>query len=362
MMRHGSRTVYKPMACWAAAPGAPAVGPDFQGCDSLPLAVGVSRSPRLIKHYDSRGGCSFGSLLPVANSQFMDNAKSLNASYGSTPWWHTLDPSDPASVFLYSCDNDRNLGSLDMVINHLFPEHQSNGSMFVHTTPAAEDPWKIDVPEGPPCAGAKPPTVDTVKEIAEDPAFHDFVRRWNQASNSTWAMDYFDCIITAQCSGAPIPSAISTELAKEAVNWGFREKIARVRSTDWTSLLSARAWAELASKLGDAVNGKGPSLAIWSNHDTTMIYMLQALGAWNGLWPRYASMISVELYRKEGKHMVRVVQDGTVLPLEACDGRSVCPFEEFTSIIASWLSSFELCKKAGDVVLPPGPKPRDLVP
>ena len=42
-----------------------------------------------------------------------------------------------------------------------------------------------------------------------------------------------------------------------------------------------------------------PALCLYSAHDTTLIPLLVALGAWDGKWPRYGSTIAVELVAEE---------------------------------------------------------------
>lgn len=342
--RHGARTLWKPMSCWAPAPGAGAEGPTFRNCN-LEIASAVGKEQRLLKQYDLPGHCGVGALLPEANEQFWAGAASLNATYGQVPWWGSLKPEDPWSVHLYSCDNDRNLGSLDMLINHMFPRSRANKSSWrqlrVHTRPEELDPWSslgVGVATGPPCS-TEARTSPAAELVEADPEFKRFKQQWYSAANVTWDYALFDCVLTSRCYGAQMPAGISDELATEALHWGFLVDAAPLRSTNWTSLWIAEALKNLTDHLDDATRGKSPRLFVWSTHDFEMMYVLEALSAWDGKWPGYASMITLELYRQpqgEEQYFVRFLRGGQPLRLGACGDKVVCPLRELKASVQHW--------------------------
>merc|ERR1712194_376578 len=150
---------------------------------------------------------------------------------------------------MYSADNDRNLGSLDMLSSQLFPEKHAKGSLVAHTKKAEQDPWEIgDYIDKSPCAHASSSS-SPLQDFEHDPAFRVFVDEWNQASNSTWSHVYLDCITTSRCSGAPLPPAIGERLADQALLWGFLQHTATVRLTDWTSILVSPVLEEIADRV-----------------------------------------------------------------------------------------------------------------
>ncbi|CAE7553377.1 Acp6 [Symbiodinium natans] len=330
--RHGARSLWAPLQCWARSVGAPSEHPPFR-CN-LPFSISVGRARPLTKHFDQPGGCGLGSLLDEAPEQFKNLAWSLNASYQHTSLWKHLSLSDD-SVYLYSCDNERNLASVDLLTSQLFAGSQADSAVEIHTLPAKDDPFEL-----PGCVATSPcdgSPVQAMEEIEMDKNYRAFASTWLQQANVSWNRENFDCILTARCAGLGLPTAIHNELADEALYWGWRQQMAPVRTTNWTSLVASRALEAIANKLKMASDG--PKLAVWSTHDSTMIYLLNALGGWDGRWPGYASVVVLELYaspnKGEGETLLRVVRDGEPLTLGVC-GEVLCPLSRFLAAVESW--------------------------
>ncbi|CAJ1355073.1 unnamed protein product [Effrenium voratum] len=322
--RHGARNLWAPLGCWAPAPKAAPAAPELQ-C-RLPFGVSAGHGRhRLTKRYLTPGHCGFGSLLGEAEVQFRNLAGSLNASYGQVPWWKTLDVRD-ASVRLYSCDNERNLGSLDLLMAKLFP---SNYEASVDTLPPEEDPFQLPGFFGvSPCDGSPLPAL---QEIEDDKDFRAFAERWLRRANVTWNHMLYDCILTARCAGASLPPAIE-EVADEALLWGYRQQLAAVYGSNWTTWAVQPALHAIALEMQTAAQVEVPRLAVWSTHDSTMIYLLKALQAWDGVWPGYASAVVLELYRGPEGPLVRLLRDGRPVTMGACE--VLCPLARFLRVVA----------------------------
>lgn len=333
--RHGARTLWTPMDCWKATPTSEPEMPHFE-CD-LPFSIGIGHTRhRLTKHYLQPGHCGLGSLLGQAETQFKDLAASLNQSYGHIPWWKRLEPptdlQSTGSVRLYSCDNERNLGSLDLLAAQLFPEKLEAS---VDTMPPKEDPFELPgFVSTSPCDGS---TLPKLQEIHADNDFRDFASRWRSHANVTWNHMLYDCILTSGCAGLPLPQAISSELADEALYWGFQQSTAAVFYSNWTTWDASQALQWLAQQMHHAIEHGLPKLALWSTHDSTMIYLLNALHAWDNIWPGYATALVLELYADRTAHefLVRILRDGQPLKLGLCDDKVLCPLTRFLQAVES---------------------------
>eukprot|EP00736_Rhodelphis_marinus_P002718 Rmarinus@m.12766 len=89
-------------------------------------------------------------------------------------------------------------------------------------------------------------------------------------------------------------------------------------------------------------------LHLISSHDTTIVSILSALGAYSNEWPPYASTLALELYRRpeEGEEeaqsgkdrdnfFVRVLYNEEDLPIPACGNSSVCKYQDFIDLLQS---------------------------
>eukprot|EP00931_Biecheleriopsis_adriatica_P122250 TRINITY_DN97250_c0_g1_i1.p1 TRINITY_DN97250_c0_g1~~TRINITY_DN97250_c0_g1_i1.p1 ORF type:complete len:479 (+),score=65.80 TRINITY_DN97250_c0_g1_i1:149-1438(+) len=340
--RHGARALWAPLECWAAAPGQKPQTPSFR-CAELPFAIasGLERH-QLLKRYDLPGGCGVGSLLPEADEQFANLARSLNESYSGTPWWSTLNMADPENVYLYSDDNERNLGSIDMLVAYLSPRAAAESEIFVNTLPSQDDPFDVGAHyvQQSLCDGSD---LEALQQLRVDTSFKRFAAAWRNAANVSWHHTLFDCVLTARCSGAGLPAALGGSLADEALFWGPAEQLAAVRSTNWTSVLASRALDALGAVLQKGADENSVRLSLWSTHDTTMMYLLQALLAWDGTWPGYASSIAFELYKHKDAHFVKVVRDGKSISIGACGGKTMCPLQDFLVIAKRYQDELAAC-------------------
>ena len=69
-----------------------------------------------------------------------------------------------------------------------------------------------------------------------------------------------------------------------------------------------------------------------------MLPLLVTLQVDNGVWPSYASMILIELYKtttSTSGFSVRVVYNGKVLSLPFCAGSSLCDYKTFSAYLST---------------------------
>jgi len=194
-----------------------------------------------------------------------------------------------------------------------------------------EDPFELPgFVSTSPCDGTALPALE---EIHADKDFRLFAAKWWSHANVSWNHMLYDCILTSRCAGVPLPQAISAELADEALFWGFQQQMAAVHFSNWTTWEASQALQSLAKQMHHAIEKGLPKLALWSTHDSTMIYLLHALDAWDNIWPGYATAMVLELYADSSGFLVRILRDGQPLKLGICESKVLCPLKQFLQAI-----------------------------
>ena len=87
-------------------------------------------------------------------------------------------------------------------------------------------------------------------------------------------------------------------------------------------------------------NGSTPKFHLYSGHDTTVTPLITAMELKNVVWPRFATTITFELYRKQNSEsLIRVLQDGKVVTgdvffcKDSTNKHGMCPFVNLTNYI-----------------------------
>eukprot|EP00493_Phyllostaurus_siculus_P015441 UN15677 len=82
---------------------------------------------------------------------------------------------------------------------------------------------------------------------------------------------------------------------------------------------------------------------LWSAHDSTIMWVLNNLGIWDGAWPQYASSLSFEIYKMNPNEDFdlgfRLVFNGKVMRLPGCT-RDLCSY----SVLSNALTKFALSR------------------
>jgi len=103
------------------------------------------------------------------------------------------------------------------------------------------------------------------------------------------------------------------------------------------TLLVAPALLELQDFARRQASGaENRTLALWATHDTTIIPLLVALGAWDGVWPQYSESLVLEVYRASeasgGRAFVRLLRRGKPVTIPSCGSSGplgLCDLEQF---------------------------------
>lgn len=119
----------------------------------------------------------------------------------------------------------------------------------------------------------------------------------------------------------------------------------------WNNTLLSKAGiapllADIMTALQSKVNGheQTASLLLYSGHDTTLMPLLFALGAWDGLWPHYASVAIFELLSTPtpGGYAVRFVYNYKAVQLPGCSS-VLCPWTEFQDVVGPIVALADQC-------------------
>jgi hypothetical protein len=84
--------------------------------------------------------------------------------------------------------------------------------------------------------------------------------------------------------------------------------------SEYSKLSMGPLWAEILDHITPVLNDESETedrvrppakLAIYSGYDSTIMQLLATLGAWNGTeWPPYASMVLIEVRKKERRSIL----------------------------------------------------------
>lgn len=163
-----------------------------------------------------------------------------------------------------------------------------------------------------------------------------------------WSWSYaFDCMMTTVCTGRPLPDGGNTAAKVYMNETIFNRTVAQIQAqeaylnlynnSEWSKLaMGNTAWhvrTNLLNAIYNASNTAHPPLkmALFSGHDTTIQPFLAAVlrKNWDGLWPGYASMVTIELYRSKASittpsadpvddFLFRMVYNSKVLLVPGC--------------------------------------------
>ncbi|CEM39194.1 unnamed protein product [Vitrella brassicaformis CCMP3155] len=165
-----------------------------------------------------------------------------------------------------------------------------------------------------------------------------------------------DCLFTATCTEHRVPRGL--EWSADSL---FARYVGQVEKEEAACRFSANdaAYSKLAATpvihdmrqkaakgLSEAQRKSGgerspptaPHIALWSGHDTTLMPVLAAMGAWDGKWPSYASIIILELYTvgaDSREAYFRLIYNGEVITsmIKGCDPQQdLCSYDHFDAV------------------------------
>eukprot|EP01039_Chlorochromonas_danica_P008062 gene8062-8892_t len=358
IVRHGARTPYAKFSCWKD------YDVTWNNCNvtelmlASPSMTDESRpAPWLFrKLYDGSpnflgGNCFTGQLLSDGYTQEEAVGSSLLEAYlqnsnpalnlFNTSIWTDIDTDE--EVYLRSDDEQRTLMS-GQILMHTFFNITEEVIVPWHT-----GDYDLDqiYPNSEVC-----PRLDTLEDsIYATPGFvnENTSTEINQLTSQlntifgdgywTW-YNVWDCVMTTVCTSRPLPDGTAEVPMTEEI---FNATLEQVQFTQaYLQLYNDSQWSKLAmgntawhvsSNLQNVLyntnnslnSSKTLRLAVFAGHDTTVMpFLASVLGVeWDGLWPGYASLVTIELYSGSAASSVpwlfRMVYNSDPLLVPGCD-------------------------------------------
>jgi len=303
------------------------------------------------------GTCQLGQLTPQGRQQHVENGRNVRAAYGDF-----LPKSYVAEDFLLrSDDQPRTIISGQAFFDGLFSVKTERPFMSFLGLGEKEAPvqWNVmdKVKENMyPNFHVCPRLNRLVKAAKEGKAFKHHLKTVHDPLHERLATvmgaktkkekkkikntHVLDCLQTHICHGQPVPKALSSS----NLLWELKREV----NAHYSIVAeSARRFAggpfvkEILNSFQQIVAGSSQKkLALYSGHDTGPILpLLHAFGVADGTWPAYASMITMEIYEAKKKkvsgapdHAVRMVYNGKVMKIPGCDGKALCPWDNFVEV------------------------------
>ena len=367
VIRHGARTPWSGnLPCWK----------DFNN-NGMPwdCHLKTSVSPEVSaawfnKQYDAlrflqynlsnelQGTCALGQLIDDGIAQERTNGEHLRLAYfddgtdsrmqlkdGSTKPWESL--------YYRADDEQRTLMSGRILLQGLFgDELTSPVTIPLHTADYHRD-----------IVGENEGLCPRLTQMRELFYVTDEFKRFNESDYAKSLRDFqrrelgtsvdmeLDCFMTTICTDRPLPDAINDYAGEDDNGESMFLRLANFAVQQYTSFAVANdaaysklaigpLWAEIMEHIDAVVNNeKYPKLALFSGHDTTIIFLLASLSkVYDGSWPPYASKLLLEIHeidldgRKDTKlyssgHGFRLIYNGQVLTdrIEGCpENADVC--------------------------------------
>jgi len=184
----------------------------------------------------------------------------------------------------------------------------------------------------------------------------DLFRDTLQTSPSN-AFSMFDCVSAKVCDGMRLPVNVLTHIVLtkySGINLEFIEDLTKLayslnefRVHNQASFAVRGLYGMMTEKIKQM--DEFP-VVLWSGHDATLMWVLDNLQVWDGIWPPFASTMSLEFYEMtpdvDFDIGFRLVFNSRVLRLPGCN-EDVCPVEvllnrmyEFATTVEEFL---ELC-------------------
>lgn len=364
LIRHGARTPYMKYPCWED------YSVTWNNCNVTELMLASPTytdpnrpSPWLFrKLYDGSpdalgGNCYTGQLISEGYNQEIANGEFLRQAYleSSMPLFNTsiwTDINTDELIYLRSDDEQRTLMSGQLLLHGMF-----NVSQEI-IVPWHTGDYSLDqiYPNSNVC-----PRLDTLEDsiYATDEFVATNTSHFSQTLNfqldnifgaGAWSWQYtFDCIMTTICTNRPLPEGGQTPAKVYMNETIFNNTLAHVEwqyaylnrynDSQWAKLaMGNTAWHVRTNLLNALYNSTSSAksntplkMALFSGHDTTIQPFLAAVlrENWDGRWPAYASMVTIELYRTiesettpaadpVDNYLFRIVYNAKVMTVPGC--------------------------------------------
>lgn len=370
-IRHGDRSLSSEEVCWPNDNVVYSCGLNMLQANDE--SSGPSTSPALMfrREYEPNfefipGSCGIGQLTPTGYAQELQNGAAVRSVYieAGNLLPSVLNNAVGSLLYLRSDDSQRTIMSGQALVTGMYPAAFANvsnaanrvltwfvrDSMYENVYPntescpavaAAYQAALFDSDEAKALYAKGAPLFSTISQIVG--------RKFTSDDQSP--LDAFDCTFTHLCHGFSLPTGFNNTLVDGVFD--FASELYVLLNT-YNS--SAFAKAGMASLVSDSVNamkkmmagGAAQPFLLFSGHDTgPIIPLLAAFGVWDGLWPTYASMITLELHQmtaSPSQYAVRFTYAGNTLMLPGCsDSQGLCAWPKFLTIAQEIISYGSSC-------------------
>lgn len=325
LFRHGARGEHQRSKCFGGGEQTKYSCTMQTGFQLVSSSDNAWRTKQIVKHFESDSkSCSLGQMLDEGYDQVSRLSRYLRSVYGF------LNEKSLDKVHLYSTDTQRTMGTLSIVLSHLFPE--SEGPFNVNTKELDEDYFGLNIPK---CAlhrKLRSEFADSqlYKRVKGSIPFKKCESLWRETFGTEFEIGKSDdCLLSAKCANVAVPGTRSggTEEAKAAAElfqctmdasfYLKRAKLGAYKSSSYYR--QGKTVCEIGSylvfkHLKESVR-KGDVGGLYAIHDETFACILSALDVWqDSVWPKYAEFISFEFY---SDNKVRIVRNGKEIALLA---------------------------------------------
>ncbi|CAM9185661.1 unnamed protein product [Phaeothamnion confervicola] len=374
IIRHGARTPFEDYPCWrgyreswdcdvtelmvptpsrlsaaaAVLTGAGGAAAANAAADAMPPWLFRKLYDAFPKRNLLGGTCLVGQLIEEGFVQELRNGRHLRDAYVCsgpqcifpTPRLQDI-PAD--AIYLRSDDQQRVVMSGQLLTLGLF---DAGGDTVLpwHTGDLSLD-WMVPNPTYCPKLGGM------LSDVKASDGWQELYYRGadmaavNSSLKSAWGIaevdweSALDCVMTSACTDRELPETMNQKLFDEIVvmseryeNYKHFWEGGKYAKTSMAPLVS-----QLRRHMQDALEERSnEKFVLFAGHDTTLQPLLAAIAPeWDGEWPAYASMMSIEIMRVRGQsqpHM-RMVYNGKVMLLDGCS-REVCPVANFVKATA----------------------------
>lgn len=289
------------------------------------------------------GSCMAGQLTNYGYKQHLANAVNFKQSYAS------LLPAkfDKDQITIRSTDVPRTLQSAQALLRGLYPwvDRLNSSEIIDFTTVDAAREYLYPNTGNCPKLGAyeaQSKTTDEYKRWVDDhlmPTMTQVSTYYGLPMNQMPSpINVFDCLSAHFCHNYPVPGNLPPSLHAQVVQmleWQYRYTYNYPDYTSYGRLAMGQFYTELYNNFISALQSPQttPKFRFFSAHDTSVMPFLAAIGAWDGIWAPYASIVQMELWTSAtSTPLIRFIYNRQVLTLPGCSGQ-FCTFDQFTSLV-----------------------------
>jgi len=309
---------------------------------------------------DNPGNCSRGQLTSVGYNQQIKNGRFLRNLY------QDILPTtiDPQLVYLRSTDVPRTFLSLQALLYGLFPFKNDTQCLSEYVPINTMDIGQDTMTPNP----KQCPRLDSLKNIwMNSVPYKKFITDQLEPLENTLNQifrkqevvgynidDMFDCVQSHACHGFDFPSTFTQDLYDNLIyetvsvyaQLGFFND-SRTQY-NFMEIAMSKFISEFTERIVAVSKGNSnEKVAIFSGHDTTLLPVLMALGAWtDGEWPPYASMIRIELL-DGGSYgdLIRIYYNNKAVVIPGCGG-TTCTIDAFLKVTSRVAAADSQCDRS----------------